>query len=531
MRKITRALLSVSNKSGIIELAEGLIGLGIELISTGGTAKALKTAGFKVTDVADITGFPEILDGRVKTLHPKIHGAILAKRNNLEHETTIKAQSINYIDLVVVNLYPFRETISKEGVSLGEAIENIDIGGPTMIRAAAKNYTDVAIVIDPQDYKMILSELTENNGQLNQNTKQNLAAKAFAHTALYDLAIANYFTQLTNEKNIAFSGIVTDQMPKHLVLSLTQEQSLRYGENPHQMAALYVDSLVLEKGVATAKQLQGKELSYNNLLDLDAAWALVSEFSETACVIIKHTNPCGVAFGKTASEAFELARATDPVSAFGGIIAFNVPIDKKAAQAISALFVEAIIAPDFSAEAQEIFASKKNLRLLVKKQDTNINSQITSTNVVEIKHISGGYLVQTKDTFQVLIENTRVVTKNQPTEEQWAALDFAWKICKHVKSNAIVYARQGQLIGVGAGQMSRIDSVCFGATKAQLSLIDGVMASDAFFPFRDSIDEAKKYRISAIIQPGGSIRDREVIDAADEQGLAMVFTGVRHFKH
>lgn len=531
MRKIARALLSVSNKSGIVELAQALTDLGIELISTGGTSKTLKDSGLTVTDVAEVTNFPEILDGRVKTLHPKIHGAILAKRDDPEHEATVKAQSISYIDLVIVNLYPFRETISKEGVSFDEAIENIDVGGPTMIRAAAKNHSDVAVVVDPEDYKIILSELKENDCQISQNTKKRLATKAFTHTALYDLAIANYFSKITNETDTTFTGAVTNQMPKQLVLSLSQSQSLRYGENPHQMAALYVDSLFSEQGVATANQLQGKELSYNNFLDLDAAWTLVSEFSETACVIIKHTNPCGVAFGKTAREAFELAKATDPVSAFGGIIAFNAPVDKEAAQAIADLFVEAIIAPDFLDEAREIFASKKNLRLLVKKQNTNIDSQVKSINLVEIKHISGGYLVQTKDTFQVLRENTKVVTKKEPTEEQWAALDFAWKICKHVKSNAIVYARQGQLVGVGAGQMSRIDSVCFGATKAQLSLNECVMASDAFFPFRDSIDQAKKHGIIAIIQPGGSIRDAEVIEAANELGLAMIFTGIRHFKH
>ncbi|MBI4853586.1 MAG: bifunctional phosphoribosylaminoimidazolecarboxamide formyltransferase/IMP cyclohydrolase [Acidobacteria bacterium] len=529
MKKITRALLSVSNKSGIIELAQGLADLGIEIISTGGTAKILKNHNVKVIDVSEVTGFPEILDGRVKTLHPKVHGGILAKRDDLEHQTTIKDQSISYIDLVVVNLYPFSETISKEGVSFDEAIENIDIGGPTMIRAAAKNHQDVVVVVDTKDYQKILTELKENNAQISQKTKQRLATKAFAHTATYDLAIANYLTQLTDEKNDIFTGSVTDQMPKHLVLSLSQRQSLRYGENPHQMAALYADSLSLETGVATANQLQGKELSYNNFLDLDAAWTLVSEFSEISCVIIKHTNPCGVAFGRTPKEAFELAKATDPLSAFGGIIAFNVAVDKETALAMSDLFVEAIIAPDFLEEAKEVFTAKKNLRLL--RKSTSVNPKEKIANLLEIKHISGGYLLQTKDTFQVLRENTKVVTKLQPTEEQWAALDFAWKICKHVKSNAIVYARQGQLVGVGAGQMSRIDSVRFGATKAQLSLNECVMASDAFFPFRDSIDQAKKYGINAIIQPGGSIRDTEVIAAADELGLAMVFTEIRHFKH
>lgn len=531
MRKITRALLSVSNKSGIVELAKDLKDLGVELLSTGGTAKTLKASGLDVIDVSDVTGFPEILDGRVKTLHPKIHGGILAIRDNKEHQDTIKAHSIGCIDLVVINLYPFSEAISKENVSLDDAIENIDIGGPTLIRAAAKNHKDVTVVVDPQDYQTILSELKENDSQISQQTKENLATKAFTHTALYDLTIANYFTQLTNKKDISFTGAVSGQMPKQLVLSLSQGQPLRYGENPHQMAALYVDSLVSETGVATATQLQGKELSYNNFLDLDAAWALVSEFSETACVIIKHNNPCGVAFGKSPGEAFTLAKATDPVSAFGGIIAFNSIVDKDAAQSISDLFVEAVIAPEFLPEAREILATKKNLRLLAKGQPTNINSKVRSSNLLEIKHISGGYLVQTKDTFQVLRENTKVVTEAQPTQEQWAALDFAWKVCKHVKSNAIVYAREGQLVGVGAGQMSRIDSVHFGATKAQLSLKDCVMASDAFFPFRDSIDQAKKYGITAIIQPGGSIRDQEVIDAANELGLAMVFTAIRHFKH
>lgn len=528
MRKITRALLSVSNKTGILELASGLIELGVELLSTGGTAKALRDAGLKVIDVAEVTGFPEILDGRVKTLHPNIHAGILAQRSNIEHENTLTAHSIGYIDLVIVNLYPFRETIAKEDVTFAEAVENIDIGGPSMIRAAAKNHEDVTVVVDPEDYKKVLSEMAENSGSISINTKKKMAAKAFTHTALYDLAIANYLGKVTGEKEIVFGGAVAEEMPKQLVLNLEVLQPLRYGENPHQMASLYTDVLNSESGIAKAEQLQGKELSYNNFLDADAAWNLVNEFSETTCVIIKHTNPCGVAFGKTAKEAFERARATDPVSAFGGIIAYNVDVDGETAEAMKDLFVEAVIAPNFLPSALEIFANKKNLRLLAAKTLATKNKQ---SNLLEIKHISGGYLVQTKDSYQLSGENTKVVSKLQPTEEQMTALDFAWKICKHVKSNAIVYANAGQLIGVGAGQMSRVDSVRFGATKAQLSLLGGVMASDAFFPFRDSIDEAKKYGITAIIQPGGSIRDAEVIAAADEHNLAMVFTGIRHFKH
>lgn len=528
MRKITRALLSVSNKTGILELASGLIELGVELLSTGGTAKALRDAGLKVIDVAEVTGFPEILDGRVKTLHPNIHAGILAQRSNIEHENTLTAHSIAYIDLVIVNLYPFRETIAKEDVTFAEAVENIDIGGPSMIRAAAKNHEDVTVVVDPEDYKKVLSEMAENSGSISINTKKKMAAKAFTHTALYDLAIANYLGKVTGEKEIVFGGAVAEEMPKQLVLNLEVLQPLRYGENPHQMASLYTDVLNSESGIAKAEQLQGKELSYNNFLDADAAWNLVNEFSETTCVIIKHTNPCGVAFGKTAKEAFERARATDPVSAFGGIIAYNVDVDGETAEAMKDLFVEAVIAPNFLPSALEIFANKKNLRLLAAKTLATKNKQ---SNLLEIKHISGGYLVQTKDSYQLSGENTKVVSKLQPTEEQMTALDFAWKICKHVKSNAIVYANAGQLIGVGAGQMSRVDSVRFGATKAQLSLLGGVMASDAFFPFRDSIDEAKKYGITAIIQPGGSIRDAEVIAAADEHNLAMVFTGIRHFKH
>ncbi len=526
MKKISRALLSVSDKTRLVELAKELADLGVELLSTGGTAKTLRQAELQVIDVSEFTGFPEILDGRVKTLHPKIHGGILAQRDNPEHNKAVAEHSINYIDLVIVNLYPFRQTIEKPNVSLEEAIENIDIGGPSLIRAAAKNYQDVAVIVDPEDYPAILLELKEHNGILSEQTRQNLAAKAFTHTSLYDLTIANYLTKLTGQDKIAFSGKTADKMPNQLVLSLKEKQALRYGENPHQQAMLYVDDLTAETGIASATQLQGKELSYNNFLDLDAAWALVSEFDKTACVIIKHTNPCGVAIGINAKDAFERARATDPVSAFGGIIAINTTIDKETAQAMSDLFVEAIIAPAFSQDAKDIFASKKNLRLLVLEKEEK-----QSQNLLEIKHISGGYLVQTKDTEKLLIENAKVVTKKQPTKEQLLALDFAWKICKHVKSNAIVYAGEEQLIGVGAGQMSRIDSVRFGATKAQLSLVGSVLASDAFFPFRDSIDEVKKYGITAIIQPGGSIRDKEVIDAADEHQLIMVFTGVRHFKH
>lgn len=526
MRKIGRALLSVSNKTGLVELAQKLSLDNVELISTGGTATQLRAAGLTIKDVSAVTDFPEMLDGRVKTLHPKVHGAILAQRHNPAHHETITQHEIGYIDLVVVNLYPFEQTINQAQVTMAEAIENIDIGGPSMIRSAAKNFADVAVVVDPADYPAIIDELTAQAGSLTLATRQRLAAKAFAHTASYDLAIAGYFGQLLGETCELLGTIKDEQMPSQLILALKQHQSLRYGENPHQVAALYIDKLRPEMGIANAQQLQGKELSYNNLLDLDAAWALVSEFTTTACAIIKHTNPCGVALAPTVYQAFEQARATDPVSAFGGIVAFNAIVDAEAAQALAQLFLEVIVAPGFTPEALEIFQTKKNLRLITMSLATK-----TASKQLAVKKISGGYLVQSRDDQGLDRELAKVVSTRPPTDKEWQALDFGWKICKHVKSNAIIYAQAGQLVAVGAGQMSRIDSVRLAATKAQLPLAGTIMASDAFFPFRDGVDEAVKYGITAIIQPGGSVRDAEVIEAANEHNLAMVFTSIRHFKH
>lgn len=527
MKSIRRALLSVSNKTGIVQLGRELAQMGIAILSTGGTAKALREEGLDVQDVADFTGFPEMLDGRVKTLHPKVHGGILARREDPTHQVAVDQHNIGYIDLVVVNLYPFRETIAKPDVDFADAIENIDIGGPAMIRSAAKNHNDVVVVVDPEDYAEIIAEIKEHNGEVSAETRLKLAAKAYAHTAQYDLAISGYLAKVRGELVPSLGVATNNQMPKQLVLALEMRQSLRYGENPHQQAALYVDDLRREDGLANAQQLQGKELSYNNLLDLDAAWSLISEFNDPACAIIKHTNPCGAALGRTALEAYERALATDPISAFGGIIAFNLTIDQSAAEKMKELFVEAIVAPAFTPEALAILVVKKNLRLItLNKQNSNTKNKHT-----EIKRISGGYLVQTKDEQGIKASDQRVVTKRQPTESEWRALDFGWKICKHVKSNAIVYTAEDQLVGVGAGQMSRVDSVKLGANKARLPLTGTVLASDAFFPFRDGIDEACKNGITAVIQPGGSVRDEEVIAAADEHNLAMVFTGIRHFKH
>lgn len=535
MRKIDRALLSVSDKTGIVDLARALAALGIELISTGGTAQALRDAGLKVVDVSAFTGFPEMLDGRVKTLHPKVHGGILARREDVGHQQAAAQHGIKFIDLVVVNLYPFQQTIAQADTTFAEAIENIDIGGPAMIRSAAKNHKDVAVIVDPGDYQAIIGELEEQSGHLSLDTRQRLAARAFAHTARYDLAIAGYLAKTTDKVSSEFGAIDNGAMPAGFIFNLEMKQPLRYGENPHQPAALYVDAVRGAEGIATARQLQGKELSYNNLLDLDAAWQLICEFEQPACAIIKHTNPCGLAYGASAREAFEKARETDPVSAFGGIIAFNQAVDAQAAQAIADLFAEVIVAPEFHPDALEVFKFKKNLRLItyVDKVEKKIESGAKGSTLTdfEVRKIFGGYLVQGRDTQTVTKSELKVVSKRKPEGREMAALDFAWKICKHVKSNAIVYATDGQLVGVGAGQMSRVDSVKLAAQKARLALTGSVMASDAFFPFRDGIDEAAKHGISAVIQPGGSVRDEEVVAAADEHGLAMVFTGLRHFKH
>ncbi len=519
MKKIARALISVSEKTGVVEFAAGLADLGIEIISTGGTAKLLREKGLKVREVAELTGFPEMLDGRVKTLHPKIHGGILAIRSNPAHQRQVKEHGIEYIDLVAINLYPFEKTAGKPGVELAELIENIDIGGPSMIRSAAKNFEDVAVVVDPADYETILEEARANSGALSSETRARLARKAFAHTAAYDSAI---FTELARR---AGEG----ELPAHLFLNFPKITDLRYGENPHQKAALYRDPGTAGHGLAAARQLQGKELSFNNLVDLDAAWQLVGEFSEPATVIIKHTNPCGVATGLTLAESYLRALAVDPVSAFGSVIAFNRKVDGVTAEELAKLFVEAIAAPGYEPQALEILGKKKNLRLMEMPDPPSATLQ-----GLQLKSISGGLLAQTPDPLGVNETEWKCVTKRQPTEAEKRALLFAWRVVKHVKSNAIVYAREDMLVGIGAGQMSRVDSVRLGAIKARElnhDLKNTVVASDAFFPFPDGVEEAAKAGAMAIVQPGGSIRDDVVIAAADKLGLAMIFTGKRHFLH
>ena len=538
LKKITRALISVSDKQGVLDLAQALVRHNIEIISTGGTAKMLRAYGYNVRDVSDFTGFPEMLDGRVKTLHPKVHGGILHIRDNAEHRRHVNNHNIAPIDLVVVNLYPFQATIAKPNVTLADAIENIDIGGPAMLRSASKNHNDVAVVVEPEDYPHLIELLDANDGALPHAVRYELAVKAFRHTAAYDRDIARYLgQQLPN-------ATTTKEPPKEWALELNKVASLRYGENPHQQAALYKIAGDPECGVANAKQLQGKELSYNNLLDADAAWNLALEIyhaqrqeAQTSgateldglphtCAIIKHTNPCGVGIAATALEAFTKAKATDPVSAFGGIIACTKTIDENAAHAMSELFAEVIIAPAFTAEAKTIFSVKKNLRVLEMGEVGEPREPY-----LELRRISGGVLVQENDHELLDEENFHIVSERKPTVAELRALRFAWAVCKHVKSNAIVYANEDQLIGVGAGQMSRVDSVKLGATKAQLPLAGSVLASDAFFPFRDGVDEAAKHGITAIIQPGGSVRDADSIQAANEHNLAMIFTGMRHFKH
>ncbi|HXF05160.1 MAG TPA: bifunctional phosphoribosylaminoimidazolecarboxamide formyltransferase/IMP cyclohydrolase [Blastocatellia bacterium] len=525
--KIRRALLSVSDKTGLIEFATALQSLHIDLVSTGGTARALREAGLVVRDVSEVTGVPEIFGGRVKTLHPMIHGGILAVRGDSEHQHQASIHGIPFIDLVVVNLYPFAATVNRDDVTVTEVLENIDIGGPAMIRAAAKNFPDVAVVVDPADYPAISAELAQSHGSLSLATTFRLAQKAFAHTAAYDSFIADFFASRLRVEREEIVLTSHEPLPPRLTITLTRQQPLRYGENPHQQAALYRLGGD-EPGVAAARQLQGKELSFNNFLDLDAAWSLVSDFSEPACVIIKHTNPCGAARAGTVAEAFRQALATDPVSAFGGIVGVNRPVDGPAAEAMSEIFLEAIIAPGYDPEALSIFSRKKNLRVM-----EMVASSGTAADAAryDLKRIRGGVLLQTRDEITLKPDQLRVVTERAPSDEEYEALLFAWTICKHVKSNAIVYARPNQLVAVGAGQMSRVDSVKLGAMKALLPLEGTVLASDAFFPFRDGIDEAARHGVRAVIQPGGSIRDAEVIAAANEHGLAMVFTGVRHFKH
>lgn len=522
--RIRRALISVSDKTAIVELAKCLNQHSITIISTGGTAKTLKAAGIDVTEVESVTHFPEILDGRVKTLHPAIHGGILARRNLELHQQTLREMNISTIDLVVVNLYPFRQTVSRLDADLETAIENIDIGGPAMIRSAAKNHQDVAVVVDPADYSLIMRCVINEGAEVSAEERIKLAAKAFAHTAKYDLAISAYLTRVTGQLPTEL-GDMCEEIPDEIVLFLSRKESLRYGENPHQAASLFRDLLRPEQ--VTVTQHNGKELSYNNYIDMEAAVDLVEDFDSTACAIIKHTNPCGVGLGATPLEAYSNALSTDPVSAFGGIVAFNTTVDLDAATELSKLFLEVIIAPDFTSDALELLKKKKNLRLITfskkKRKEEQLRKAVRST--------SSGYLIQSADNLRFNRSSCTVKTKRAPSEREWDDLALAWTICKHVKSNAIVYAGQKRLVGVGAGQMSRIDSVKFGAQKAQLPLSGTVLASDAFFPFRDGIDEAAKHKITAIIQPGGSIRDQEVIDAADEHGIAMVFTGIRHFRH
>lgn len=541
LRKIKRALISVSDKTGIIEFANELASFGVQIISTGGTAKSLREAGLTVTEVAEITNFPEMMDGRVKTLHPKIHGAFLALRDNENHVNSMNEHGIEPIDLVCVNLYPFEQTIAKEGVELAEAVENIDIGGPAMIRSASKNWRDVAVVTDAKLYESVIVELKETNGSLSLETRQRLATLAYTRTASYDLAISSYLAQQLSNEDLEFlepfnplgdlvfidseDEAESEGLSEYKTIELAKVTDLRYGENPHQKAALY--STEESGGIAQAEQLHGKEMSYNNYVDAEAAWNLVQDFDELAVTIIKHTNPSGVGTGANNLEAYKRALSTDPVSAFGGIVALNQKVDAETAKAINEVFTEVVVASDFDDEALEIFKTKKNLRVL-RVAETKNRSNYT------FKQISGGMLVQEKDLYNVSAADLKFVTERQPTEEEIKAMLLAWKVCKHVKSNAIVFANENQTIGVGAGQMNRVDSVRIAAMRAErfeLPLKGSAMASDAFFPFRDNIDEAAKFGISAIIQPGGSVRDEEVIQACNEHGLAMGLTGIRHFNH
>jgi len=503
-----RALISVSNKDGVVEFARGLEQLGYDIISTGGTFKTLQEAGIKVRQVADVTGFPEILDGRVKTLHPKIHGGILARRIP-EHLQQIADNAIEPIDIVAVNLYPFRETIAKPDVDLAEAIENIDIGGPTMVRSAAKNYQDVVIIVKPEFYAPVLQEL-QASGQVSEATRFQLAREAFSHTAAYDAMISSYLARL---QGMPF--------PDNMVLAGEKVYELRYGENPHQKAAFY-RSLDPSLGLADARQLNGKELSYNNIVDIQAGWSLVKEFDQTACVIIKHTNPCGTAVASTLAEAYEKAFAGDPVSAYGGIIAFNRTVDLDTARKAAEPFMECIIAPGYQPEALAVLQAKKNLRLL--------ELPIVKTEEMQVKSVEGGFVVQESDQGQVNIDNIQVVTKKAPTAEELQDLVFAMKVAKHVKSNAIVVAKGGMTIGVGAGQMNRVGSAAI-ALQNREACRGAVMASDAFFPFKDTVELAAQAGITAIVQPGGSIRDQLSIEECDLHGISMIFTGMRHFKH
>ncbi|MDQ3712382.1 MAG: bifunctional phosphoribosylaminoimidazolecarboxamide formyltransferase/IMP cyclohydrolase [Acidobacteriota bacterium] len=568
LRQIKRALISVSDKDGVAEFAQKLNGFGVEIISTGGTARILRESGLTVKDVSQITGFPEMMDGRVKTLHPKIHGAFLALRDNDEHLKAMKTHGIEPIDLIVVNLYPFEQTIENEAVPIEAAVEQIDIGGPAMIRSAAKNWRDVLVVTDPRLYKTVLDELEETDGSISLETRRAFAALAFTHTAHYDSIISDYLVEQLSDEEFNFveefhpfaddpafqmfeeterlfsedadedsededfsqnGHNVLDgeeEFPAFDNLKLEKIGDLRYGENLHQKAALY-ETFFEDGGIANAEQLHGKEMSFNNYVDADAAWNLVCEFDQTACAIIKHTNPSGVGTGANNLEAYRRALATDPISAFGGIVAFNKVVDAEAARAVNEVFTEVVLAPKFDEEALEIFGQKKNLRVLRVEKIGNFGG-------LEYKQIFGGMLVQNRDNLIVTAEDLRVVSEKKPTDKEIRAMLFAWKVCKHVKSNAIVFANEFQTVGVGAGQMNRVDSVRIAAMRAEkteLTLKNTILASDAFFPFRDNVDEAAKFGISAIIQPGGSIKDEEVVRSANEHNLVMVFTNFRHFKH
>lgn len=512
--KIKRAIISVSDKTGIIPFARRLHQMGVEIISTGGTMKALKENGIPVTYVSEITGFPEIMDGRVKTLNPYVHGGILAIRDNPEHMRAMQHHGIKGIDLVVVNLYPFRQTVAKPDATLEDAVENIDIGGPAMIRASAKNFRYVTIIVNPARYDQVLAEL-ETAGETAEKTRMTLAMEAFEHTSSYDAAITQYLSGQVGE----------GQFPSSLHLLYEKNQNLRYGENPHQQAAFYRDKYAETAGVANARQLHGKELSFNNIVDLEAAYALTAEFDTPAAIIIKHTNPCGAAYAASLSEAYEKAYQADPVSAFGGIIGLNRPVDQATAEKIGTIFVEAVIAPAYSEEALAILTQKKNIRLLEAELPQ------AGHKSYDVKKVSGGLLIQESDVYDPEQTEMNTVTKRQPTAGEWQELLFAWKVVKHVKSNAIVVSAGGQTLGVGAGQMNRVGSAFIALQQAGERAVGAVMASDAFFPFGDTVEAAAKAGITAIIQPGGSVRDEESIAAADRHGIAMVFTGTRHFKH
>lgn len=522
---IKRALISISDKRGIVDFAKELSAMGVEILSTGGTAKALRDAGIAVVEVSDYTGFPEMLEGRLKTLHPKIHGGLLARRGNTKDMDDIQKHDIKPIDVVVVNLYPFEETISKPNVTFEDAIENIDIGGPTMLRAASKNFQDVAVVVDPDDYAEIISEIKSSNGALSRETKLNLAKKVFAHTARYDTLIADYLTGVTEREQ---------SFPECLTTTMKRVSVLRYGENPQQKAVIYKEKT---NGISLpdARVLQGKEMSFNNYLDAHSALMLAIEFDKTVCAIIKHNNPCGAALGDTAAEAYKKAEKADPVSAFGGVVAFNTEVDSTAANEMVNLFLEVVIATSFTKEALKIFSKKPNIRLLELPDILRVKGQGSKVKEIvrgwDMKKIAGGMLVQEWDYSNEDIMTIKAVTKRQPTKDELDALAFAWKVCKHVKSNAIVYAFKDRTAGIGIGQTKRVYSARIGAMNATETINGSAAASDGFFPFRDGIDVLHEMGVTAVVQPGGSVKDSEVIQAADEYDMAMIITGVRHFRH